>query len=1330
MHFFILPFKSMADIEEFSFSCAAGYRLNEISADCAVFPLFLRQRIQKEVAPVLVHDPVDVFFFVLATFENFGDLVQVGNCFQVVWRLFFAEAAVEVGSHAAVFGVTGDLADVIERCPDGRAALDEGFDLVVGELPIGWDERPTLLCVVRRRMAGVAKGKGELDHNRLTLELTARSYGLFKMTTVAKHRISAEVLQQRRSLTACVLTAPRRQFGPRTFRTFIHQMIYEALNAILLWGRNLDRRTLFMSSEKHGQLPADEETLPRSSVVELQSDALLERRAPLWFGAGLLFMSGMCGLIFQVSWFREFRLLFGASTASSSAVLAVFMGGLGIGNAVLGARADRAKNPLAFYAVLEIFVALTAAISPFLIDALHGSYISLGGQLSLGVGGATVLRLAISVIVLGMPTFLMGGTLPAAVRAVTSDQDRQRCGAATLYGVNTFGAVVGAFSSTFFALQFFGTRNTLWLACGLNALTASLAFIISRRPLVETFHGKSTQNVSALVGSGDRRNGGAPLVSDSVIYAVSGIAGFSFFLMELVWYRMLGPILGGTTFTFGLILTVALVGIGLGAAAYPLIFFGRRRVSLHSLAFTCALEACCVSIPFALGDRLAILAAQLRGLNTWHFVGEVGGWSVIAAIVILPAALVSGVQFPLFIALLGQGDKEIGKQVGLTFGWNTVGAICGSLAGGFGLLPLLSAPGVWRGVALLLTLLGLCVFGLARQNARWPITAFATLLTTVMAVAMSAGTGPTAVWRHGSIGAGRGVSIKEIASANSLRAWQNEVRRSIVWEKDGVESSVAIQNKDALAFYVNGKSDGNSVKDAGTQIMLGLIGGALHPEPKRAFVVGLGTGETAGWLAEIPSIQQVDVVELEPAIQEMAHRCRAINHDVLSHPKVRMIFNDAREVLLTNSERYDLIVCEPSNPYRSGVANLFTQEFYRVGSEQLNAGGMFVQWIQAYETDERTMRTVFATFKSVFSHVEVWESMGDDLVLVGCNHEPTCSAIKLRSRLATEPFASALLHAWHTTDLEGFFSRYVGGRSLVEGFIEKGPSEINTDDRNGIEYAFARTVGISNSSVTEYLHRYSAAIGDQEHPVQDEAVDWETVALDRLWFIANGRSKLFSERGTSTVAPSQIAVLERFIAKDMSGMLSKWESSPHDKTCLSELAVIALNYAKLGSNKAEPLAEQLHRHMPIEADMVRGILASKQNRLKESSEILATAFQQLRLDPWPLASIRESALDAAIAVSGAGTKNNSSNLLSALSEPFQVFVANESRRDCACFIASSHPEVAARFVETYEPHVPWSKRFLSFRKQVYLQSGHPLAGQADRDLREFLRNAAVPEPTR
>src|SRR5712671_981528 len=204
------------------------------------------------------------------------------------------------------------------------------------------------------------------------------------------------------------------------------------------------------------------------------------RTAPV---AALLFGSGFCALVYQVAWLREFRLIFGASTAASAAVLAIFIGGLGIGGLLLGPRADRHARPLLLYSALEGIVALFSALSPFLIAAARSIYLASGGSMRLGLVAATVERLLLSIIVLAVPTVAMGGTLPAAARAVTHSGDVRRQDLATLYAVNTLGAVAGCVLATFFLLEVYGTRTTLWLAAAINILVAVLARVVDRRGL-------------------------------------------------------------------------------------------------------------------------------------------------------------------------------------------------------------------------------------------------------------------------------------------------------------------------------------------------------------------------------------------------------------------------------------------------------------------------------------------------------------------------------------------------------------------------------------------------------------------------------------------------------------------------------------------------------------------------------------------------------------------------------------------------------------------------------------------------------------------------------
>ena len=421
----------------------------------------------------------------------------------------------------------------------------------------------------------------------------------------------------------------------------------------------------------------------------------------------LLFGSGLCALIYQAVWLRQFRLIFGASTLASAAVLAMFMAGLGVGAWKLGRYVDRSRNPLAFYGFLEVGVAISAAATPLLLWIVRSGYLAMGGSFTLGAFFATVVRLLLTVIVLAIPTVLMGGTLPAVARSLERKGDAGRIGVSILYAANALGAVAGVAVSTFFLLERLGNLRTLIGAALLNALVGMAAIAYSnhlRRPA-----GKDSRVLDEieedqpeeLRGTEEPRN--SAVAPPRFVYAAAAIVGFVFFLMELVWYRLLTPILGGTTYTFGLILAAALAGIGSGSLFWAAV--RRRRATVGAFAVSCAIEALLLAVPFALGDRLAFVALLSRSLGALGFGGYVLSWLGITLVVVFPAAFVAGLQFPLLISLLGEGRKDVGRHVGAAYLWNTAGAIVGSIAGGFGLLPLLTATGAWRAAVVLLCLL-------------------------------------------------------------------------------------------------------------------------------------------------------------------------------------------------------------------------------------------------------------------------------------------------------------------------------------------------------------------------------------------------------------------------------------------------------------------------------------------------------------------------------------------------------------------------------------------------------------------------------------------------
>ena len=931
----------------------------------------------------------------------------------------------------------------------------------------------------------------------------------------------------------------------------------------------------------------------------------------------LVFFSGCSALIFQVAWMRELRLLFGATTAAVAAVLAVFMAGLGIGSAILGKRADRAENPLHMYGVLEIAIAMSVAVSPWLISLAGVIYIGLGGQESLGVFGATLVRLLMAMVIMAVPSVLMGGTLPAAVRAVTSSGDVHRGALGVLYGSNTLGAVFGALVTTLFALEMLGTRATLWLGCALGLLVGTLAIGLSRRiqPIDDRI-APSQDDLPALEGD-EAWAGASP--RPWLVYVSAAVLGFAFFALELVWYRMLAPILGGTAFTFGLILCVALLGIGIGGIAYNFVF-RRIRPSWSALAVTCGAEAFFTVLPYALGDRLAIWAGQLEQ-SAGSFLRLAGGWGVIISIAVLPVALISGLQFPLLIGLLGRGRRDVSQQLGTAYAWNTLGAITGSLAAGFGAIPMLSAPGMWLAIAALLA--GLSVFILLTSARPTVRSGLIVAVLVVGAFGCMFAQGPTAVWRHSGIGAGR--ALINFSNKNEVQNWMNARRDSLVWQTDGVESSVGILGHDGLSFVVNGKSDGNALGDAGTQIGAVALGAALNPNTKTALVIGLGTGESAGWLAEMPGVERVDVVELEPAIDEMARRCREINWDVLNHPRVRRIWNDGREFVFTTRNTYDLIFSEPSNPYRAGVAALYTTEFYQAARSRMNPGGIFIQWLQGYEIDDATVLTVLATARSAFPYVEVWQSLSSDLQLVCSNTPLTYSVEQLQQQIRTGRLKEALAKAWNVETVEDFLAHFMASSKWADSASRVPIVFLNTDDRTILEYSFAKTVGRQTPFSVENIRQHLRTSGF-DRPGITGTVDWDEVEIRRQI-----NNMLASDQMSIALLPNPedqavVEALDKYRNRDYAAALERWPKEHLQPKSSVLRLLLAQVYAELGRAECLDLIATTEERHPVDSVAVRAIYESKTGdkagALKSYEKFLAL----LRDDPWVIPFISEGVI--------------------------------------------------------------------------------------------------------
>jgi spermidine synthase len=1025
--------------------------------------------------------------------------------------------------------------------------------------------------------------------------------------------------------------------------------------------------------------------------------------------ASLLLGSGFCALIYQTAWFRTFRLIFGASTVSTSAVLAIFMGGLGLGALRIGKLAERHPRPLALYGNLELTIAVGAAASPFLLDLVRACYIALGGTASLGGPLATVLRLVLAALVLLVPVFAMGGTLSAAARAITQISDVGRKGLALIYGINTLGSVFGALAGTLVLFQDFGTRTTLFIACAINVVIGLSARLIASR---------TSASAAVEPSPAGKSEGASSDIAKSWVLGVAFIVGFSFFVAELVWYRMASPILGGSTYTFGLLLACALFGIGVGGILYA--WIGPTRSTAAHLALSCALEAAALLVPYALGDDLAEFAASLRYVGRASFFGISAGWLVVSSILALPASIVAGYQLPLLFALKGRGARGVAEDVGQVYAANTIGAIVGSLAGGMGLMPLLTAPGAWLLSALMLATVA-AIIGVRAARVDKLRGAVVVGLVLVSALLIRA-TGPTAVWRHGGIGAGR--SSVGGSTRNELEAARRQTRNQMLFERDGVESSLGVAAKNGLAFLINGKIDGNATSDAMTAALSGLLGATTHPDPKTAFVIGLGSGETAGWLAAIPSMQRVEVVELEPAVVEFAEMCAPANHDALKNPKVHLTIGDGRESLVTTREKFDVIASEPSNPFRAGIASFFSVDFYRQTSERLAPNGFFLQWVQGYEIDASTMMIAISSLHAVYRHVSIWRLSPGDFLMFATQEPQVIDVDLVRARLKQEPYRTVFGRVAGIYDAEGLISMHLGNDQMAD-LISRSVGLLNTDDRTVLEYMFARTVGQKDLGVRDGEFWQAAAKRGLDRPAVRGQVDWDRVEELRPRGDHVLQHRLPSEYGKGPLSGF-------WHARSLGQLAEAARLSESARAPLDPFERLARAHARSARRESPEQRQGLlleldaleREDLGNDAKWVVLTMALTDGRFDLVPNLAGQALAAAREDPWINGGVILYALRM---MASRLTPEVARPVAIELARgPLSAFHEESARREILRRIAfkSGDWELCARVYEEDEPNASWTLEDLTARADCYAHAHAARGDEAKRDLEDYKAHEA------
>jgi hypothetical protein len=566
---------------------------------------------------------------------------------------------------------------------------------------------------------------------------------------------------------------------------------------------------------------------------------------------------------------------------------------------------------------------------------------------------------------------------------------------------------------------------------------------------------------------------------------------------------------------------------------------------------------------------------------------------------------------------------------------------------------------------------------------------------------------------------------------NSKEDWLREVRRSVLFQEDGKESALGVTIRNGVTFLINGKSDGNAVHDAGTQIMSGLLGALLHPGPRHSLVVGLGTGSTAGWLGAIPSMERVDVVELEAAVLKVAELCAPVNRDVLRNPKVQITIGDARETLLTTRQQYDLIVSEPSNPYRAGVASLYTSEYYRAAVNRLRSGGLFLQFVQAYEVDSTTIRTIYATFATAFHYVETWQTNQGDLLFIGSSSPIAKDSGRLRERIAEPPFAGALASAWGVKDVEGVLAYFVADAAFAEELLRAGAPAVNTDDRNVIEFSFGRAVGKPMNSVIPQL-REAAHRHGHDRPTVAGTVDWRRVDEQNLsiGLLLDAPPAVYgflddAQRKTA-------AALTAYVNGNIGDAVASWSPPSVDAANITELAAIADMLGWAQDAQATEYIDRLALTNAAEATLLRAMALARRGFFADAAAAFEIAYQEFRKQPWAIVPVFQNSFPIAEYVAAQDpTGAFARQIYSAIEQPFSVYTFEAERRKTLLALGKlidgvTYSELTRRALTLFEPNVPWDRDFLQTRYDCYNGLGDVRTSTAEVELKRFLRGEPQP----
>jgi spermidine synthase len=836
----------------------------------------------------------------------------------------------------------------------------------------------------------------------------------------------------------------------------------------------------------------------------------------------LMVASGFAGLGYQIVWTQQSALWLGHESAAVLAVIAAFFGGIAAGALVLGPRIDCSSKPGKWYAGCEAAIGVWSLALAFLLPRVTRWLIDLIGAQPLPAWHWFVTFCGTFLLLLPA-TAAMGATLPAMERALASAHAQGRI--AALYAGNTFGAVLGVLTSAFWLVPRMGLTRTAVMCAALNVVCALLALRIfsnnSPAPSVTT----------------------QPSPRDALaVLAATGLLGIGY---EVLVVRVLSQVAENTVYTFAILLAVYLVGTAIGAFLYALWFAGARQPArlgdrlLQMLALACLLGV--LSLAAAESIKTMVLQAMGHGM-----VVALAAEAALAICAFLLPTIVMGALF----SHLATNARAAGINFGRALGINTLGAAAAPPLFGVLLIPDLGPK-----FALLLiaaSYLALCSRHAWSARTQWA-TGIATVALGVWAPSLAIVDVPEG---------GRLVSYTEGAMATV----------SVVEDANGV----------ARLHIDNRQQEGSSAtlfSDA-RQALLPIL---LHPAPRRALFLGVGTGITASSAAEDPLLE-VDAVELVPeVIDASAYFMKALERDA-HNPRLHLMSADARRFVRATSEHYDVIVSDNFHPARSGSGSLYTLEHFEAVRERLTAEGLFCQWLPLHQLDLDTLRSIVRTFLAAYPRG--WAMLATNsldtpvLGLIARNDERNFDVAQVRPRLARVASSQSPVEFGISDDL-ALMGNFIAGSRALARFAGNAP--LNTDDHAVVAYHAPRITYVADSLPRD---RLIALLRELEISADELLAAPHDIAWDsRLTAYWAARDR-FIELGRDVQPTSDVQAM---LAQVREPLLSVLDISPDFRPAYDPLLQMAIALAPLDAPAAHALLLELQKAEPSRPEAAQAL---------------------------------------------------------------------------------------------------------------------------------------------